>query len=288
MNRGVARRTTAAAASIVLALTVVGCAASAPPAATPPAAPPRLEVETIAVVGDSISLGVNACDEVGVCPAASWATGTDAAVDSIARRLSTLTGTAPEAVAVARPGAGIAERGTAFDPVRESGADLIVVLVGANDACAASVAAVTAVDIFAAGYRELLAGVRSAAPDAAIVAYSVPDLLQLWELGHTDAAAVRAWNSSTSCGSLLANAESKSAADTERRAAIDETVRGYNAAIAESCAEVNGCTSDGGAVYDTVFTAADVSALDHFHPSLSGQAVLAASAWPAVEQALGG
>jgi hypothetical protein len=49
----------------------------------------------------------------------------------------------------------------------------------------------------------------------------------------------------------------------------------FNQILADVCARYSRCRWDGGAVYDYRFTASQVSALDFFHPSLSGQAALA-------------
>ena len=70
-------RKLAAAIVIAAALAITGCAAADPePLATPTPAATLPEISTIAVVGDSMSLGVNACAEAGICEQVSWAVGT--------------------------------------------------------------------------------------------------------------------------------------------------------------------------------------------------------------------
>lgn len=283
-----ARRTAAAVALAAAAALVAGCAPGRPPAASSAPATGSPAPAAVAVVGDSISLGVNACDPQQACPAVSWATGTDASVDSIVQRLTAASGTVPATTVLARAGANVSEAAAALGKSPAIDADLVLVLLGANDACTASVSAVTPVDRFAASYARVLDDIHAAAPAARVVAYSVPDLLHLWELGRTDPRAVALWNASRSCRSLLADADSDSAADTARRTAIGATITGYNAAIAAACARVSWCTSDDGALAATEFTAEDVSDVDYFHPSAAGQAALAAGAWPAVEAALRG
>ena len=171
------------AASVVLTLGACASAPAAPPVPTV-TGPSLPAVDTIAVVGDSMSLGVSACGSVDVCPEASWAVGTDPEVDSIAQRWEALSGEAPQTAAIARPGAGIASRDAAISALSDSGADLVLVLVGNNDACTSSVDEVTPPAEFAAGYQELLSGIGDVLPDASIVAFSVPDLLRLWSLGQ--------------------------------------------------------------------------------------------------------
>ena len=280
-------RKLAAAIVIAAALAITGCTAAEPePVATPTPSATLPDISTIAVVGDSMSLGVNACADAGVCQQVSWAVGSDPAVNSVAARWAQLSGTTPETMALARPGAGIGTRDAAIRALTDSDADLVLVLVGANDICTASMSAITPTETFAAGYADLLARTRAALPEATVVALSIPDLLQLWRVGRDDPSAVKAWNSSTSCTSMLGNATSDAPEDEARRTIIQETIDADNAAIVAACAATEGCVSDGGAVNAVEFTTAEVSTIDHFHPSVAGQAAIAAAAWNVVEGAL--
>jgi hypothetical protein len=54
-----------------------------------------------------------------------------------------------------------------------------------------------------------------------------------------------------------------------------------NAAIAQTCAQYIHCRFDNGAAFNLQFTTTDVSTRDYFHPSVSGQAKAAATAWTA-------
>ncbi|GAA1998035.1 SGNH/GDSL hydrolase family protein [Microbacterium ulmi] len=273
-------------------LAVAGCAPQPADAGSPPSAEPSASASfvpgSLVVIGDSMSLGVASCGAPEPCLDASWAVGTDPSVDSISQRLTSRTGTAPATAAIAQLGAGVSFADAAVDSLSQKEADLVLVLLGANDACTSSMDAVTSADDFAAGYAALLTGVRQAAPEARIVAFSVPDLLRLWELGRDDPAIAKAWGASPSCRSLLGNADSDAAADVARRAEIGALLDAYDDAIARACAATAGCTFDDGAVHGVVFQDDDVSEVDHFHASRAGQATLAAAAWPAVEQALGG
>ncbi|MFD4957925.1 SGNH/GDSL hydrolase family protein [Microbacterium sp. NPDC058389] len=282
------RRIGGALLATALVAVASGCSAAEVRAApTPsPSAPAPPQVGSIVVIGDSISLGVAACGTADACAEASWAIGTDPAVASIASRVAELTGSAPRTEAVARPGARIADAEAALPTLADSDADLVLVLVGANDACTASAASMTAPGDFADSYAALLTGVSAALPDARIVALSLPDLLQLWQLGSTDPATVQAWSRSPSCRSLLQNAASVADADIERRAAVDELVTAYDDAIADACAAIVSCTFDAGAVHAVRFDSDDVSTVDRFHPSLQGQAKLAEAAWSAVAAAI--
>lgn len=289
MRRRRAARTLALVA-LAGAMGLAGCAAQ--PAATRPEPTPTpaetgLAPASLVVIGDSMSLAMSSCGAAEPCLEASWAVGTDRAVDSIAQRLGERSGVVPKTAAIAKLGAGVSFADDAVASLSQKQADLVLVLLGANDACTSSMDSVTSAADFAAGYASLLAGVRATAPDAPIVAYSVPDLLRLWELGRDDPAIVKAWGASPSCRSLLGDADSDAAPDVARRGEIAALLDSYDTAIAGACAAVTGCTFDDGAVHAVVFEDGDVSDVDHFHASRSGQATLAAAAWPAVERALG-
>ncbi|MDQ1084630.1 MULTISPECIES: SGNH/GDSL hydrolase family protein [Microbacterium] len=272
-----------------LILLLTACTSAAPTESPAPseAVGDLRPVTSVAVVGDSISVGMSACGTRDACPSASWAFGDDTAVDSIVQRIAAATGTDEiTPLSLARPGARVADRVDAVQNARGQTADLVLVEVGSNDVCASDVSQITPVGEFGASYRELLETIRAGVPEAPIVAYSIPDLLQLWEGGRSDPATVRLWNQSPSCSTLLGDADSDAAADVQRREDVVDTLAGYNAAIVEACAAVTGCVSDDGAVSQVAFSPDDISEVDRFHPSLAGQAALAAAAWPAAQKAL--
>jgi len=55
----------------------------------------------------------------------------------------------------------------------------------------------------------------------------------------------------------------------------------FNQILADICAQYSRCRWDNKAVYNYQFSASQVSTLDFFHPSLSGQAALAKVTWAA-------
>jgi hypothetical protein len=58
-----------------------------------------------------------------------------------------------------------------------------------------------------------------------------------------------------------------------------EREKDFNGLLAEVCGWYDNCRWDGGATYNYRFSASQVSALNFFHPSLSGQAALAPVTW---------
>ena len=125
------------------------------------------------------------------------------------------------------------------------------------------------------------AEIEQVRPVKTVVVASVPDVRRLWEVGHKDAQAVGIWKTYRICPSMLADPQSTSPQDEARRAAVARRIAAYDAALKAECAAASKrssattCHYDDGAVTRSRFTLADVSTIDYFHPSPSGQARLA-------------
>ncbi|HET7082630.1 MAG TPA: PKD domain-containing protein, partial [Candidatus Limnocylindria bacterium] len=109
---------------------------------------------------------------------------------------------------------------------------------------------------------------------------SIPNVYHLWELFKGNWWARFIWSAGNICQSLLANPTSTTQTDVARRATVAQRNVDYNMQLAEVCAAYVNCRWDGNAAYNTVFTTSDASG-DYFHPSISGQAKLAAVSWAA-------
>lgn len=243
------------------------------------------DVATVGALGDSITLGVNACGEPGRCPAASWATGDDVAVGSVALRIAAATGSVPDVVNAAKDGGTVADAVARVDEVIAAQPELVLLLLGGNDVCDADVDGMTSVENFRAGYSNLLGTLNSEVPGTQILALSIPNLYHLWELGRDDATARQIWDSSDSCGNLLGDAAATDAAANARREAVAARTQEFNAIIAELCTADVSCTTDGGAVYAYEFSPDEISSIDFFHPSVTGEQVIAEIAWNALMEA---
>lgn len=287
MTRATRRGRIGRATLAIIAVGVLaGCAASA--ASTPdldelepPAA--AAEVTTLGILGDSVSLGVNACGEQGQCAEVSWSGGSDPAVGSVALRLAAASDVEPGVVNAAKDGGDVGDALDRVDEVIQAGPQLVTVLLGGNDACAPSLEEMTPAAEYEAQLTELFGRLNTEAPEATILALSIPDLRHLWEIGRADPRAVQAWNSSPSCRNLLGDADDDSADATARRDAVAARVDEFNAAIGRVCAAAERCVDDGGAVFGYEFTAEEISGIDFFHPSVAGQRVIAEIAWEALE-----
>ena len=76
------------------------------------------------------------------------------------------------------------------------------------------------------------------------------------------------------CQSLL----SSSNTDADRQVVRDRETA-FNSVLEQGCGQFANCRFDGYAVFNYSFSAGQVSKLDYFHPSLSGQAALANVTW---------
>jgi lysophospholipase L1-like esterase len=283
-----ARSLAALALVLAAAATVTGCvSAPATPSAstsgTPAAAVAPIidSVDSVLVLGDSITLGVNACDTDRICSDASWATGTDPGVDSLLTR-ARAQNPSIEVEALARDGARIGTAVSALAEVAAVDADLIVLLLGANDACARDIEGMTP----AAAYRDQLGQVLTTLSNTpaqpAILVLSIPDMRSVWESEHDDPDAVRMWNSSPACRSLLGDPEATTSAANDRRERVALRVEEFNTAIVEVCGAIPRCGTDAGALHEHDFDSEEISPIDHFHPSALGQQRIAAIAWAAL------
>lgn len=233
---------------------------------------------SLAAVGDSITRGFDACSVLSDCPEVSWATGSSASVDSLAVRLLGKTGAAGRSWNYAETGARMADLPAQIAQAVVRKPQLVTVMVGANDACAASTSAMTSVADFRADFETSLKSLRRSLPKTQVYVASVPNLKRLWSQGRTNPMGKAVWKLGI-CPSMLADADALDSAATERRDTVQDRVEAYNKVLEQVCATDKRCRFDGGAVYDYRFGTDQLSHWDWFHPSTDGQAQLAAIAY---------
>ncbi|MEU2059104.1 SGNH/GDSL hydrolase family protein [Streptomyces sp. NPDC013455] len=237
--------------------------------------------DSIAAVGDSITRGFDACAVLSDCPEVSWATGSDARVDSLAVRLLGVTGAAERSWNYAVTGARMADLPEQMAKAAARGPQLVTVMVGANDACRSSATAMTPVADFRADFEEALRTLRSALPKTQVYVASVPNLKRLWSEGRTNALGKQVWKLGI-CPSMLGDADDLTSAAMLRRETVQQRVVAYNTVLEEVCAQDRRCRFDGNAVHDYRFGTDQLSHWDWFHPSKDGQARLAEIAYRTV------
>lgn len=268
--------------SLRVALLVVAVAATSLPLAASGAEPPPPLPSSMAAVGDSISQAVSSGGSLGATyPANAWSTGTNTTVNShYARLLALNPGIVGRAWNDSVSGAKMADLDGQMRLVVGQRPDYLTVLVGGNDLCTDTVAQMTSVADFSAQFATAMDTLTTGSPQTRVYVASIPRVYQLWELFRSSFWARSVWSLGGICQSLLANPTSTQSADVARRAQVAQRNVDYNATLAAVCALYANCRFDGNAVYNVAFAKSDVAG-DYFHPSVAGQAKLAAVSWAA-------
>jgi lysophospholipase L1-like esterase len=258
---------------VVVLLTLLGFAPAAHAGtATPPGLP-----QSVAAAGDSITRGFDAtlfgCF-LADCPAYSWSTGTSSTVSSHYSRIRAAQPGVPVTAAnVARTGAKMAELDKQLASVGPA-VQYVTVLMGANDVCTPSIAAMTPTATFETSFRTALTNFFRDHSSGYVFVSSIPNVYQLWNLLKGNRTATSTWRNFGICQSMLA------ATNTEaQRQTVLAREKEFNGVLAAVCATFERCRWDGGAVFGYAFRTTDVSTVDYFHPSVTGQRTLAALSW---------
>jgi lysophospholipase L1-like esterase len=233
-------------------------------------------------VGDSITRGYDAtlfgCF-LSDCPQYSWSTGTSTSVASQYRQLRAKGDTGLTAVNNAKTGAKVDD--LARQMANSASAQYVTVLIGANDLCTSTVAGMTSVTEFQQRVQAGLAAYFNGkgASEGRVFVSSIPDLYKLWQLGQTISGAQNTWTTFGICQSMLSTkgtAEQRAA----NRAQVVLREADFNRALRDACdVYVGRCLYDNDATFLTTFTRSDISSLDYFHPSVTGQNKLAGVTW---------
>jgi lysophospholipase L1-like esterase len=269
------------------ASTPVGPSESRPAVPGAPPASQRADVPAlVGAIGDSLTAAFDA-DRFGPQPEHSWAVGTDPtdAVDSHLERLRAVGGgrlVADASRSGARIDAAVAQARQvvrAVDGLRPGATAYVTFELGANDACRSDQAP-TSLARFEAAARDAFAILGDGLPAGSLlVVLSVPDVPRLRDVFADVPAALDLYRRYRICPPALGDGADRSA--TSRR------IVGYNAILHRLCTELAGarvrCRDDQDDPRHSLFGAqldrADLSAIDHFHPSLVGQARIADEAW---------
>jgi lysophospholipase L1-like esterase len=274
--RMLGRRLVTAAFALLLPILLL-----APDAAAGSPAPNSPFPDSMAAIGDSITLAFDDCCSYGPHPQDSWSTGDgypSNGVDSQYQRLAALDESIlGHASNHSVPGAKVADTVAQADEAVAQGAQYVTILIGANDVCTGTVASMTPTPKFQTGFEATMSALESGLPQGALVfVSSIPNVFRLWSLFHENPVAELVWSLGHICQSMLA--PSRTEAQRQRVLGQEEA---DNAVLAAVCAQYPNCRWDGGATFDDPFSPAQVSNLDFFHPSQAGQAALATLTWNA-------
>jgi lysophospholipase L1-like esterase len=233
----------------------------------------------MAATGDSITraFDVNWFYVGRDAPEYSWSTGTNSAVNSHYQRLLAVDPKlAGNAYNDARSGARMSDLGRQLAAAASQRADYVTILMGANDLCTSSASTMTLTATFETQFRTALGDFVAARPNARVFVSSIPDIYQLWSILHTNPLAVTTWSLFDICQSML------NASNTEQqRQQVVTQEKADNDTLARVCQAFRQCRWDNYAVYNTKFSTAEVSTVDYFHPSVTGEKTLAAVTWTA-------
>jgi lysophospholipase L1-like esterase len=259
---------------VVLALAVVSAGLIAQPAWAAPPVP-----SSMAAIGDSITRAYDVCCTYGDHPGQSWSTGSTSydGITSHYERIRQLNpAIAGRGYNDAVSGAKMAAAPTQAAKAASQGARYVTILLGANDLCTASPSTMTSTTTFRWQFQQAMVTLMAQDRKPYVFVSSIPNLYQLWVVLHTNSLARWAWANFHICQSMLAATNT----ETQRQQVVARE-QAFNQILAEVCAQYSRCRWDNKAVYNYRFSASQVSTLDFFHPSLSGQAALARVTWAA-------
>jgi lysophospholipase L1-like esterase len=238
---------------------------------------------SIASTGDSITRAFNAGPiPFTDAPEYSWSTGDKSAVNSHYSRILAanplINGQTFNDAITGELMSGL--NGEVANVVSQQ-AEYVTILMGANDACTSSPVNMTPVATYRAEFEAAMRTLTTGLPDARIFVSSLPNIYNLWAILHTNSQADERWTRFHICQSMLAQPTSTARRDMLRRVYVLKRVHDYNIQLAQVCAEYIHCRFDNNAVFNTAFTTADINTRDYFHPSVAGQALLAATTYAA-------
>ena len=137
--------------------------------------------------------------------------------------------------------------------------EYVTVLMGANDVCASSEAAMTPVADFRAQFEQAMAALDRRPAEPASSSSSIPDVYQLWRSTARSFAA-RSCGRSPASASRCSRTRGRLRGDIARRHRVRQRNIDYNTQLAQVCAAYVMCRFDGNAVFNTRSRAATYDA----------------------------
>jgi lysophospholipase L1-like esterase len=258
-------------------LTLIGLLCVSGPAASLAEGGPPLP-NSMAAIGDSISQAADVCCWYGDHPSHAWSTG-DSSTDQVVSHYERILAANPSISGNAHndsvSGAKMADAASQASAAVSQGAEYVTILMGANDVCTSTIAGMTPVDTFRAQFQGAMDTLEAGLPSGAhIFVSSIPNIYRLWKLFHTNLTAQAVWWAARICQSMLSPSNSR-----QDRMTVLQREQDFNAVLEQVCGQYGNCMFDGYATFQYRFTTGQVSKLDYFHPSLSGQAGLADVTW---------
>ena len=272
---------------------------AASPATSPTPAAPRTAVPLPALLG---AIGDSYSQAWGVSPAYpldhtefSWVIGTDKShgVLSLLQRFQSLGGS-PAVIDAATSGKQMSDATRQANLVVAGAKKLgsgqtayVTFELGTNDLCA-SPDAMTDPTVFGAQLQTAIVALELGLPAGSrILMLALPDFPHFRDITQADPTAKATLalpKNANRCAPYLGSSSAALLAQG------NDYLAKYDASLQGACDGINAHTGTGGGIHctytpfwlaDTDFTIGDLSTADYFHPSLSGQAKMAADAWQA-------
>ncbi|HEX8977595.1 MAG TPA: GDSL-type esterase/lipase family protein [Solirubrobacteraceae bacterium] len=269
------------ALAVVAASACSALGASSALASTPPLP------NSMASSGDSITRAYDSTASgcfLSDCPQYSWSTGYNSTVNSQYQRILVANqGISGHEYNDAQTGAKMSALDGQLKTAAGQGVQYATVLMGANDVCTSSISTMTPTSTLQGEFQTALSDFFTADPNASVFVSSIPNVYQLWQLLHNNSSAESTWTTFGICQSMLSPYNT----DAQRQAVLTQE-ENDNSAEQAVCASFAHCRWDNLATFDYSFTTKDISTVDYFHPSLTGQNALAnvtwgASYWPSTK-----
>jgi lysophospholipase L1-like esterase len=232
----------------------------------------------MAALGDSITRAYDVCCSYGDHAAQSWSTGngaSDGVTSQYERLLARNSAISGHAYNDAVTGRKMSDGPRQAALAAQQGAQYVTILLGANDLCTSSPGTMTSTTDFQTEFRSTLSALRQNPQVAHVFVSSIPNIYQLWSLLRWNIAARLVWAAAGICPAMLSSTNTES---MRQRVVARESA--FNQILATECGKYPGyCLFDNDATYNYAFKTSEVSTLDYFHPSVSGQATLANITW---------
>jgi lysophospholipase L1-like esterase len=234
---------------------------------------------SMAVLGDSISRATLADGSLGGLdygqPEYSWATGdkpNDAVLSHYERILAANSGISGNNHNLAKSGARMsAIPGQALNAVN-TGVEYVVIQIGGNDLCRDDASQMTPTATFLSQFQTAMDTLQNGLPDATIVYTETVRVKRVYDVGKNNFGCQTAWYTFQWCNSALLNGSTQ-------RAQVDARNIEYNNVTRTECA-ARGIPFDDD-VFEWAFSRSNLSSVDCFHPSRSGQHALASITYDA-------
>ena len=229
---------------------------------------------TFVAIGDSLTTGFNAQRLLDNFPY-SWSTGTTStsAFASQASRVEQVAGRTVQRLNFAVAGSRALDLARQAEQIQDKKPDFATVLIGANDVCSWPEDHHEALGLFDRDLRAGIEGLIAKNPAVRIALVPVPDMGNLYELGSTHGCQA-IWNITSFCNALLGSERTPA----ERQSFLNR-LADLNFQVATIAASYRNNVRFEAALGDVQFEWQDISRIDCFHPSVSGQGKLSQKLW---------